>query len=55
MASSFRPGSDGHCGGAIYFAMSPEERKLINVETKSDETNSSVGYDGCYDLSFLFL
>ena len=24
LASSFRPGSDGHCGGAIYFAMSPE-------------------------------
>jgi len=35
LASSFRPGSDGHCGGAIYFAMSPEATKTKAIGTQS--------------------
>ena len=33
--SAFRPGSDGHCGGAIYFAMSPEATKTKAIGTQS--------------------
>eukprot|EP00439_Symbiodinium_sp_Y106_P052889 s1299_g7.t1 len=35
--SAFRPGSDGHCGGAIYFALSPQatKTKAIGNDSKS--------------------
>eukprot|EP00439_Symbiodinium_sp_Y106_P019183 s8152_g2.t1 len=35
VASAFRPGSDGHCGGAIYFAMSPEATKTKAIGNDS--------------------